>query len=62
MKRPKQLPAVDRNQSTKSAAAAPGANVSPSGILETLLGGWGSRLVPHERPPVSWLADGPVAM
>jgi len=38
MKRPKQLPAVDRNKSTKSAAAAKGANVSPSGIWDIIKG------------------------
>ena len=30
MKRPKQLPAVDRNNSTKTAAVPVGANVRPS--------------------------------
>jgi hypothetical protein len=37
MKRPKQLPAVDRNKSTKSAAVPKGANVSPSGIFDDIV-------------------------
>ena len=37
MKRPKQLPAVDRNSSGKTAAVPAGANVSPSGWLDTVL-------------------------
>jgi hypothetical protein len=36
MKRPKQLPAVDRNNVTKRAAAPAGAKVGPSGILDTI--------------------------
>jgi hypothetical protein len=36
MKRPKQLPAVDRNNSTKSAAVPNAANVGASGILDTI--------------------------
>jgi hypothetical protein len=36
MKRPKPLPAVDRNNTTKSAAAPAGANVRPSDIWSTL--------------------------
>ena len=36
MKRPKPLPAVDRNKSTKRAAAPAGAHVGASGILDTL--------------------------
>jgi hypothetical protein len=38
MKRPKQLPAVDRNQSTKSAAVPKGANVNPSGWFDDVVG------------------------
>jgi len=36
MKRPKQLPAVDRNNLTKRAAAPAGAKVGASGIFDTL--------------------------
>jgi hypothetical protein len=36
MKRPKQMPAVDRNNSTKRAAVPAGAKVGPSGILDMI--------------------------
>jgi hypothetical protein len=37
MKRPKQLPAVDRNTVTKSAAVPAGANVNPSGWFDDVV-------------------------
>jgi hypothetical protein len=37
MKRPKQLPAVDRNNITKSAAVPEGANVGPSGWFDDVV-------------------------
>jgi len=36
MKRPKPLPAVDRNRATRSAATPAGGNVGPSNWLSTL--------------------------
>jgi hypothetical protein len=36
MKRPKQLPAVDRNNLIRRAAVPAGAKVGPSSILDTL--------------------------
>jgi len=36
MKRPRQLPAVDRNNCTKRAAVPAGAKVGPSGFLDSI--------------------------
>jgi len=52
MKRPKQLPAVDRNNSTKSAAVPAGANVYPFNLFGDIVHGitstapiWGPALL-----------------
>jgi hypothetical protein len=37
MKRPKQLPAVDRNQPNKTAAVPAGANVNASGWFDDII-------------------------
>ena len=37
MKRPKPLPAVDRNQPNKTAAVPAGANVNPSGWFDDII-------------------------